>query len=134
MSRNRTHYTSGFGDLDANLAALQTKVATKAGQVAVRKGAVLMARDVRAAARRDEGELKRNIRARKGKSKDRNSITYIVSVGKAFYAAFIEFGTRKMAAKPFFKPAMDAVAKQSFNEIVTELRAAVQRIGRGGRP
>lgn len=125
--------TRGFDELDARLAELSKGVATKAGNKAVRRGAVLVAKEVRGEAARDTGDLKRNIRARKGRSKAANAVTYVVSVGKAFYGKFLEFGTRKMAAQPFFGPAFERVSKDAFSEMKSELSAAIDRIARGGK-
>lgn len=126
--------TRGFEDLDRRLSELSKGVATKAGNKAVRRGAVVAAKEMRGDAPVDTGTLKRNIRARKGRSKAAQTITYVVSAGKAFYAKFLEYGTRKMPAQPFAAESFARVSKDAFAEIKAELSAALDRIARGGKP
>ena len=54
---------------------------------------------------RKPGTLKRTIRARKSKFKNGG---WIVSAGSndAFYAGFVELGTKRMSAKPYLRPAL----------------------------
>ena len=82
------------------------------------------------------GTLKRSIVTKYiAKDSDRFNATYYVTVrrGKkyqkqgirgdksqdAFYAQFVEYGTQKMAARPFMRPAFEAKKKQAA-ELVTE--------------
>lgn len=49
----------------------------------------------------------------------------------AFYARFVEFGTRKMAAKPFFFPAYRSNRKRAANRIKSGIRRAVKDVMAG---
>lgn len=142
----------GFDELRKNLEALNNELQTKAGQQATRKAAQHVAKAIRSNAPRgdddtsrtygtangsvtvDYGHLKdaKNIGARKGKPKDRRNITYIISTGKAFWGNFLEFGTRKMSAKPFFKPAMDASMPTAIDVMKVELKKAIEKARSGG--
>ena len=51
----------------------------------------------------------------------------------AFYFRFLEFGTSKMAARPFLVPAMVENQKRVSDIVTTELRAAIDRIARTGK-
>ncbi len=59
----------------------------------------------------DTGALKGSIEAKS------------VEIGKAViaphkdYAAFVEYGTRKMKAQPYMRPAAEKIAPQFFNEL-----------------
>lgn len=54
------------------------------------------------------GNLRREIRARKAKREKWGEVRYKVGMtGRAFYGRFLEFGTRKMAARPWLRPAFD---------------------------
>ena len=54
-----------------------------------------------------------------------SDLTQRVEIGE-FYAHFLEFGTRKMAAKPFVTPAVEMV-KPTFSQ---EARSVVERVAR----
>lgn len=49
-----------------------------------------------------------------------------------YYAHFLEYGTRKMSARPFMRPAMDGNRRRFEAIFVKHLRATVAKIGRGG--
>lgn len=150
MPRSSIHLR-GFDELQRNLASLSNDVATRAGQSAVTKGAQVVARAVKAAAPvggQDTsrtystatgprtvryGRLRDNIRVRRGRSRNRQNVSAIVSTGRAFWARFLEYGTRKMSARPFFKPAMDGAMDAALDNMRDELAKAINRIrSRGG--
>ena len=51
-----------------------------------------------------------------------------VQSGWAYYWRFLEFGTKKMAAKPFLTPAAEATGPKVAQTIIDETRAAMERI------
>lgn len=55
--------------------------------------------------------------------------TYRVSWNKshAFYGRFLEFGTSKMAAKPFLRPAYDAARAKAMDAVKQRMQAEVQK-------
>lgn len=58
-------------------------------------------------------------------------ITIYAGNRKAFYARWVEFGTSKMAAQPYFFPGYRAVRKSVKNEIRAAARAAIKDMARG---
>ncbi len=58
--------------------------------------------------------------------------TYRVSWNKshAFYGRFVEFGTAKMAAKPFLRPAFDAAQPRAISAVNAVLAADLKRAER----
>lgn len=54
---------------------------------------------------------------------------YRVSFNKthAFYGRFLEFGTSKMAAKPFIRPAYDAALRKALKAVQERMAAEVKR-------
>jgi HK97 gp10 family phage protein len=52
--------------------------------------------------------------------------------GKGFYARFHEFGTVKMAARPFFYPTWRARRAEYRRDIRTRVRAAIRKAWRNG--
>lgn len=56
----------------------------------------------------DYGHLKENIRIRRDKAHKEGHIVHLVTVGRAFWGRFLEYGTVKMAARPWMRPAFEA--------------------------
>lgn len=51
----------------------------------------------------------------------------------AFYWRFVEYGTRKMAAQPFLRPAADSFRHDHRERLVAAMARAASRIARGAR-
>lgn len=137
---------SGFAELERTLRKLGPEVGTKAGQKAVMKGARHTAKKIRAAApvgdadtsrtfstasgtqKVDYGHLNRNIRVQRKRKKGPNTVGGIIGTGNAFWGNFLEFGTRKMAASPWFAPAFKAAGPEALEIIKSELRSALSSI------
>lgn len=49
-----------------------------------------------------------------------------IKMWPAFYAGFVEFGTSKMAAKPYLRPAFDAMAGDAAEQIKTMLAKRIE--------
>ncbi len=49
-------------------------------------------------------------------------------VAKAVYSAFVEFGTKRMAARPFIRPALESAAGAALTALGRTLQAALERI------
>lgn len=62
--------------------------------------------------------------------------TYRISWNKkhAFYGRFVEFGTARMAAKPFLRPAFDAAQPRAVSAVNAVLAAEMKRATTGGTP
>lgn len=50
----------------------------------------------------------------------------------AFYAHFLEFGTSRMAPRPFIRPAVQAEVGQLERELVEAVQKSAKRVGIGG--
>lgn len=63
------------------------------------------------------------------KESDGTKAAYRVSWNKshAFYGRFLEFGTSKMAAKPFLRPAYDAARAKALQAAQDRMNAEVQK-------
>lgn len=106
----------GGKEMSAALAELG-KEATKAGEYAARSTAKLMQADLIAAAPRDEragglseryGHLSENIKVVKVRPRKADRVIYRVGIGAAFWGYIVEFGSAKMAARPWWRPTVDA--------------------------
>lgn len=136
----------GFDELKRSLEAVGEEIATKAGQAAIRQSAKTLANNVKARAPYEEneeersgasvtyGHLRDNIRIRKGKPRKAHSVSAIVTIGNAFWGRFLEFGTIKMMARPFFRPALEASKEQIVEELHKNLsKALASAVKRHGR-
>jgi len=78
------------------------------------------------------GNLKRMIRVRVDKSRTRGyAVTYEVYVKNkdAWYWKFVEFGTVKMSAKPFMRPAFETMKLAAINEIENQIKSRMENEG-----
>ena len=136
---------TGFKELSAALRSLGPKVARNGLRRAVSAGAAVIRDDARSRARVATGEMKRDImikRERDVKGGDTFGAKYSVFVrsgkksrlaGKgrdvqkdSFYWKFQEFGTSKMAARPFLRPAFAAKREAAVEAIGKVLGEAIE--------
>ena len=132
---NVTFDVHGLDDIERKLKALGGRAAERALSSGLRAGAAVIVREARKRAPKRTGKLRKNIYSFKIKKKNRtHAVEYGVGVrvkGKpkdpknAFYWSFIEFGTSKVPARPFLRPAL----KAGHSSAVTAMRRKVlQRI------
>lgn len=77
------------------------------------------------------GKLKLNLRiATVPASQTPHSATVAVTVGKAFWGLFVEFGTRFMSAKPFLRPAFESKKVQTLNQLGQALGTEIEKAAR----
>lgn len=79
-----------------------------------------------------KGILKKSIGVVKRKTKNRATVRFSVTARKGgkyngWYAHFPEFGTSKMAAKPFFRPAYENQSNQSIEAAKTYLSKRIDK-------
>ena len=72
---------------------------------------------------------KRYANTKRNRGKGRAGKTYFVE-GTAFYFLFLEFGTEKMRARPFLRPAFEQRKEDALNVIVNEMQAGLARAER----
>ena len=151
---------TGLKELGQALENLGRKTKNKLGAKAMRKGGAIIRDQARANApllkvkvpHRKRGTLKKAIVASTKPQKD-GSVRTIIFVrtlknskilefkgktGKSgaynpndpFYWRFVEFGTSKMPAQPFLRPAFSSKKEQASREIITTLRDEINREGR----
>lgn len=112
----------GLKELDQALRQLAWPAARRALRKGMRKGANVVRDEARAKAPIDTGLLKRHIRTRE-RSEENGDLRFAVEITRsAFYGRFLEYGTSKMAAKPFLRPA----AENKTEEAVVAMRDAMQ--------
>lgn len=117
----------GMEGLSRAILALPIRMRRKAVRPALQSAASIVRREIIQNAPVDTGVLKRSIR-QKFKRATRFEEAVMVGVSqRAYYWKFLEFGTDRMAARPFIRPAFDRTSKETLTEFI---RAA--RIGVGG--
>lgn len=111
----------GLRELDRALQELAWPAARRALRKGMRKGANVIREEARAKARVKTGNLRKSIRTRE-RSEEAGNMRFAVEIPRrAFYGRFLEYGTSKMAAKPFLRPA----AEGKTEEAVTAMRDAL---------
>lgn len=67
----------------------------------------------------------------KSKIGDDLTVTFYAGGGEAFYARFVEFGTQKMSAQPFFYVSWRANRREARREIRKAVRQAAREVAKG---
>lgn len=74
------------------------------------------------------GKLKPSLRiATVPASRTPHSATVVVTVGKAFWGMFLEFGTRHMKKQPFLRPAFEARQREALNRLGQALGERIEK-------
>jgi HK97 gp10 family phage protein len=72
------------------------------------------------------GTLRRSLLATRG-PKSQRGVFMVARKKIAPYAAFVEFGTSKMTAHPFFRPAMLVFGSTYVNDVAPEVKALLEK-------
>jgi HK97 gp10 family phage protein len=139
----------GVAELKRSLEELGTEVATKVGVKANREAAKELQGELVQSAPHDArvsrlntiyGTLRQNIRVRRQRARNQGYIIHLVTIGAAFWGFFQEFGTVRMGARPWFRPAFErmlgrlreAQAEGLRNGIEAAARRAARHMRRRG--
>lgn len=125
----------GAKELDLKLSNLPLKVSKKIAMTALRSGGKIIRDRARMLCPVLTGTLQKSIKVRVPRRKKRNEATILIGIdsvpmggrmgGKAFYGAFVEFGTSKMAANPYMRPAFDGTKNEVIETISNDLAAGI---------
>lgn len=138
---------AGFKELADALRELGPRVARNALRRAVAAAATEIRNEARSRAPKDTGEMAKDIMVKRERdTKGGMSAKYSVFVltgkksrmkGKrrdvsrdSFYWRFVEFGTSKMAAKPFLRPAFESRKEEAVKVIGEKLDEGIQKAAR----
>lgn len=140
---------TGFKELAAALKELGPRVAKKYLRRSVSKGTALVRKEVRDLAPVDTGEMRKDIqmkreRDQRGSADLVASYSVYVRTGKksrlsgrsrnieknSWYWFLVEFGTSKMAARPFLRPGFEASKEDAVTEIGKTLDEGIQEEAR----
>lgn len=111
----------GQKELSSQLRNLLPRIAP-AIQASLEKSAAEMADTARALAPVDDGDLRASIRTESG------DLTVRVRAGgnRAWYAPLVEYGTKKMAARPFWWPAWRFMRRLIRSRTVRDINKAMK--------
>ena len=135
MARQFVH---GFKEADKLLAQLPRAVENRVLQKSVNAGARAMRNEVKKNAPRGTGKqspsskkykrLFKNIKVQVLKSvKAKGRRGARVYTANAFWGLFLEFGTRHIAARPWFRPSIDASKNSAVKALKTELGKGIEK-------
>ena len=130
----------GLRELGNALKELDGRVQKRIARSATAAGARVIANDAKQRVPVDKGTVKKNLRTANLKPNQRGLQETAVGVrvkGKtdtsAFHWRFLEFGTAKMAPKPFLRPAFEAkkgeAAQRIKEQLAKRLDAEAKKIG-----
>ena len=145
---------TGFKELASALRELPQKVSRNALRAAVNAGATVIKKEAGVKAPKDTGALKANmyqkqvreksgpetqtfyVGVRKGVAKYANTAAnrragkagkVYKDAGTTFYWRFMEFGTSKMAARPFLRPAFESKKEEAVKAIAEKLDERIKK-------
>lgn len=124
----------GAKELEKKLLSFEPKLGKKIIRQALRSGAKLILAEAKANVPVDTGALRDSLKVRAmRKRKHRYGVMVQTSEGwfkgEQFYGAFVEFGTDKMAAQPFVRPAFDSEKEAAEKTIVDGIRQGIEQVG-----
>lgn len=125
----------GLDAFKKGLRALDKKIAGKVVRTSLRRGMKTIQVAVKAACPVDTGALKRSIVVRASKARRRGIISIEVRIGEGdfkgdtFYGAMIEYGTIRMPARPFIRPAFDRNEAAVARQVLDDIGAAIDEMG-----
>jgi len=137
---------AGLRQLGEAMRGLSEDVRTKVARQAVAAGASVVRKAARDKAPVDSGNLKASmimkriretnlteeyiVTPRKGKTRDGKAAKRGQGkLGKdAYYARFVEFGTVKVPARPFIRPAMEDNVQRATQAIADRLAARIKKV------
>lgn len=132
----------GLAELGAAMRSLSSDVQKKIARAATNAGAQAIRKIAVTKAPKDTGNLRKNIIVKRIPPNETNLASqHIVTVRQgrltdrqkergledAFYAKFVEFGTVKMSAQPFLRPAFDQGKEPAVQAIKQRLKARIDK-------
>ncbi|RZZ81400.1 HK97-gp10 family putative phage morphogenesis protein [Pseudoxanthomonas winnipegensis] len=116
----------GLAELESALMELSDRGVKNALRTGLRAGAAVVRDEARARVRKRSGKLRRAIRTRE-RADDQGWMRFAVEVPRsAFYGKFGEYGTSKMAAWPFLRPAAEVKTEAAASRMRDRLAEAIE--------
>ena len=144
MASSVTVKIEGLSELGARMKTLTSDVNNRIARAATAAGAVVIRNAAQQKVPVDSGNLKKNIivkRLPKGEAPLTSEHIVTVRKGKltskqkgsglkdAYYGSFVEYGTAKMPAQPFMRPAYDQNKEKAAEAIKDRIRKRIEKAG-----
>lgn len=125
---------TGHKKIDKLFKQLTDKVQKKVVKKAMRKGMKPVLDEVKQNVPVDTGATKKDIKIRAGKrSRDRIEVQ-VSSKNDNYIPKFLEYGTSKMQARPFYRPAFESKGEQAKKTTMDELLKIIEdELNKGGK-
>lgn len=123
----------GAAEMERLLKELGPRTASKAGAAALRAGAKPIVKEAKRLVPKDTRQLEKSITTkteRQSSGVDYRSVLIGFRQPRSRIAHLIEFGTSKMPARPFMRPALDGKAKDALDEMGRVLGERIEREAR----
>ena len=129
-----TFQIRGLPELIHKFDTIESKFRTKYIRQAIRKGAKPINAEAKSLVPVNSGRLKKSIKTRSLK-RSRKTIGVNIKTscsdnmftGEVFYGGMVEFGTERMAAQPFMRPAFDNKKRVAERIIIRDLKDVLFR-------
>ncbi len=143
----------GLQELSQRISALNKTVANRVVRKAATAGARLIRDEAKSRVPVDTGLLKRNIVVKKFRDQGPGNVRYGIGLvsskavysnnktnrrkgrvgqsyyqDKAFYGHMVEFGTRKMKARPFLRPAFESQKEKAVDIVKNTLKEELDKL------
>jgi HK97 gp10 family phage protein len=120
----------GVQDVMDALAHLPVEVQQKVLEEVMEEASLLLEREAKRLAPYRTGKLRDSIEARKVRPRKGEVVRYAIGPKGVKYAGFVEFGTARMAAKPYMRPTHDSKKAEVINDAREEVIAGVEELAR----
>jgi len=120
----------GLDEVLKKLKILPARIQKNVVTGAIRAGAKPILKEAKRLVPVDTGTLKKSIGIVKRRSKDKNIVIFSVTprIKKGgWYAHFVEYGTAKMPAHPFMRPAVEKMASETIKSAQEYMRKRVDK-------
>ena len=122
----------GLKELSKALKAFPENIQNNILNSAIRAGIVTIQKEAEKNVPKREGILKKAIVIKKRRPKNKNRIKYQLGIRQgskddAYYGHIVEFGSSKMEAKPFMRPALESKADEVINEVRKKMQQRIDK-------
>lgn len=124
----------GLEELIKNLNSLPDKLEKRVIRAAVRQGANVIKKKAQSYVPIDKGDLKKSIKVSGEKAKPGVIAFKVRPTGNkkkgisVFYGRFQEFGTSKMPAHPFMRPAYDEAGEDVLDTVIDTIKSKLHEV------
>jgi HK97 gp10 family phage protein len=123
----------GGKELEIALRSLPPTVMRKVDRQGLREGGKIVLEKAQRDCPVVSGALRDSLKLKAGKRR-KNYISVVIGTaigwfkGKTYYGGFVEFGTSKMGARPFVRPAFDTQKEYILDRIISSLNSALIKV------